>query len=623
MTDGSPLARVAELLTGPPQPPWWDVAAPRAALSRKDNMMAAGSTPRGEGPHPSPAATPSPEGEGCADGEEDPAAEIGPSDTGAETVDPEVLATCAGYDHSDTDNGKRLLAHFGADLRVLKQGDSRTPAYVAWRGTVWDIDTGPLYAQAIAQRLGGRIGLEADVMTPTPMEKKAIEAGERAEDELAALEKSGGEVPRDRARALMRVIEEGVGAGTALDKRKSARRKFAVSSKNRARIEAMLTCAAPHCAVDPDDFNPDPFVLGTKTHTLRFVREPDLECPDPDAVRWVTRIEAVEGHRREDMLTRVIPHAYDAAAACPRWRAFLDEFLPDPDVREFVQTFSGIGLLGRTVQKIVFHYGSGANGKSVFLETLMRVLGPLAVGLPAESITGQGDRASGGASPDLARLYGARALRVLELPADKPLHEDLIKKLTGGEKIPVRTLFKGYFEFTPIFTGHMSGNGKPRIDGTDNGIWRRMAVVHWPVTIPEERRRNIDDVLADFAPEYSGILNWLIEGALRFIESGLSDPPAVREATAEYRSEMDPISDFIADCVEEAPGHIETARTMYEAYVSWSEANARRAVSQTKFGLVLVQKFRREKSGGRRYLDCQLHDVPARHTPEPRSPGFD
>jgi putative DNA primase/helicase len=569
-----------------------------------------------ECPSPLP---PPPEGEG-EDGD-DTDAEIGPSDSGAEKVDPEVVAECAGYDHSDTDNGKRLLAHFGADLRVLKQGDSRTPAFVAWRGKVWDIDTGPLYAHATAQRLGGRIGLEAHAMAQTPMERKAIGAGERAEDELGALEKAGGEVPRDRARALMRLIEEGEAAREALSKRKVARRKFAVSSKNKARIEAMLTCAAPHCAVDPDDFNPDPFVVGTKTHTLRFVHAPDLECPDPDALRWTVRVDAVDGHRRDDMLTRIVPHAYDPGATCPRWRAFLDEFLPDEAVREFVQTFSGIGLLGRTVQKVVFHYGSGANGKSVFLETLMRVIGPLAVGLPAESITGQGDRNAGGASPDLARLYGARTLRVLELPADKPLHEDMVKKLTGGEKIPVRTLFKGYFEFTPVFTGHLSGNGYPRIDGTDNGIWRRVAVVHWPVTIPEERRRNIDDVLADFAPEYSGILNWLIEGARRFIESGLVDPPAVREATADYRSEMDPISDFVAACVEAAPGHHETARTMYEAYVSWSQANARKPVFETKFGRVMKTRFTREDRNVRKYLDCRLHDVPERPPPEPRSPG--
>jgi len=578
------------------------------------------------------AASPRAEGEGR---EEPPDAssegfdenESGPSDSRPEGVDPAILAECAELDHSDTDNGTRLLKHFGKDLKVLKQGEAKTPSYAVWIGTHWDVEYGNLSSHAIAQMVGGRIGLEADYLTQTPLEKRQIEAGERAKDALDLLElrkNDWTDGDRARARALQVEIAEGNEARAALKKRQIARRKFAVSSKNKARIEAMLTCAAPHCAEEADAFNSDAFVLATKTHTLRFVRALDLECPDPEATRYVVRVEATPGHKREDMLTRLVPLAYEPCATCPKWRAFLDEFLPDPTVREFVQIFSGLGLLGRTVQKLVFHYGSGANGKSVFLETLMRVLGPLAVGLPAESITGQGDRNAGGASPDLARLYGARALRVLELPQDKPLHEDLVKKLTGGEKIPVRTLFKGYFEFTPIFTCHMSGNGYPRIDGTDNGIWRRMAVVHWPKTIPKERQREFEDVLAEFAPEYPGILNWLIDGALRFIESGLPIVASVEEATKEYRSEMDPISDFIRDCVEPAPGHAETARTLYQAYVSWSMANAKRHVFEGKFGRVMRQQFTRTDERVRRYLDCRLHDVPSRpDDAEPRNPDFE
>jgi putative DNA primase/helicase len=539
----------------------------------------------------------------------DEGTEAGPSDSDFATVDGEILKLCCGYDHSDTDNGKRLLAHFGSELRVLKQGDAKTPTYTAWVHTHWDVECGNLYAHAVAQRLGGRIGLEADVMAQTAYEARLIADGDQAADDLDALEKRKAdwdEADAGRARVLRRVIEAGEAARDALSKRKTARRKFAVSSKNKSRIEAMMICAAPFCGVDPDVFNPDPFVFSTRAHTLRFLREPDLECPDPDAVRYKVRVEATDGHRREDMLTRYAPLSYKPGAECPKWLAFLDECLPDASVREFVQTFSGLGLLGRTVQMVVFHYGLGANGKSVFLETLMRVLGPLAVGLPAESITGQGDRSAGGASPDLARLYGARALCVLELPAGKPLHEDLLKKLTGGEKIPVRTLFKGYFEFTPIFTCHMSGNGYPRIDGTDNGIWRRMAVVHWPVTIPVERRREMEDVLADFAPEYPGILNWLIDGAVRFIESGLRPPESVRAATAEYRSEMDPISDFIADCVEVWPDGSVTARTMYDAYVSWSMASARKPIFETKFANVMKTRFTRLDERIRRYIDCRL-----------------
>ena len=136
--------------------------------------------------------------------------------------------------------------------------------------------------------------------------------------------------------------------------------------------------------------------------------------------------------------------------------------------------------------------------------------------------------------------------------------------------------------------------------------------MHWPLTIPKERRLEFEDVLASIAPEYSGILNWLIAGALRFIDGRLPEPTAVAEATREYRSEMDPISDFIADCVNVVPGASETARYLYDSYVSWSMANARQHVFEKKFSKVMRQRFTRTDERVLRYLDCQLPDVPER-----------
>lgn len=549
--------------------------------------------------------------------------ESGPSDPPAPgEADAKVVAECAAFDHSDTDNGKRLIAHFGQDLVVLRQAAAKRPAFVAWTGSQWDVDGGGPAAMAIAQKVGGRILLEAEHITATIVEKQAIRRGEDAERELDLLEakEEPDEADKARMRQLQRLVDEGDMARAQIEKRQVARRKFAVSSKNRARLEAALVCAAPHMLKDPEAFNADPLKVATLNHTLVFKRVLDPECPDPDVERWIVACEPVPGHRREDFITKVLPVAFDPMATCPNWTGFLDEFQPDADQRRMLQTYCGIGLLGLTVQKLAFHYGLGANGKSVFMETLMRVFGALAVGLPAESITGSGERGAGQASPDLARLYGVRCLRILELAADKQLQEDLVKKLTGGERIPVRSLFEGYFEFTPVFTGHMSGNGYPRIDGTDNGIWRRMLVIHWPVTIPEERQRNIEDVLADFAPEYPGILNWLIEGAKRFLAEGLIVPDVVKMATKEYRDEMDPIGLFVHDCVSAAEGESIGAREMYHAYKAWSEAAAKKPVYETKFGREMKKRFRRSDGATHRYLDCRLHDVPA---PEPRSPSED
>jgi putative DNA primase/helicase len=421
--------------------------------------------------------------------------EAGPSDKPPKSdVDMGAVETCAPLDHSDTDNGKRLIAHFGRDLLVLRQADAQRPAFVTWAGTHWDIDGGGPGSLAISQQVGGRIALEADFITATIVEKMMIERGDKAFDELDRLEakKEPSDADKARMRFLRKEIEDGLAAEQAVEKRQVARRKFAVSSKNKARLEAMLACAAPHIQRDPEAFNRDPLKFATRGHTLTFSRilDPDRSQEDPreDGTRpMIGWCDAEPWHRREDLITKLVPVDYDPKATCPKWDAFLEEFLPVEPVRRLVQTFSGLGLTGLTVQKILFHYGLGANGKSVFMETLMRVLGPLAVGLPAESITGTGERGAGQASPDLARLFGVRTLRILELPADKPLQEEMLKKLTGGESIPVRSLFKGYYEFTPVFSGHMSGNGhlKQRLDPNQrfglNGIATRL---DQPVDVP-------------------------------------------------------------------------------------------------------------------------------------------
>jgi putative DNA primase/helicase len=533
------------------------------------------------------------------------------------SVDREAVAECAGLDHSDTDNGRRLVRHFGADLRVVRRIGPRNTDYVAWTGSHWDLDTGNDAAFAAAQRMGGLILLEADHLEATPPERRAIEDGGQAGRDLALLEKREADwTDEDKAtaRRLKAAVDAGKTARAALDKRKVARRKFGISSKNKARLEAMLACAAPHITMPLDGFNADPYRVATLGHTLRFRRVRDDECPDPEVVRWRGVVEVTAGHRREDMITALVPVGYDPAARAPGFVAFTQRFLPDASVRRFVQVYSGLSLLGLTIQKFVFHYGEGANGKSVYMQTLYNVFGGgLGVNLPAESLSGPNQRQGQQASPDLARLYGKRYLRVQELAEGVSLQEELIKRLTGGEEITARALFQGMADFKPVFKAQMSGNGYPKIEGTNHGIWRRIAVVHWPVKIPEAEQLNFDDVVDGFRDEYPGVLNWLIEGALIYLAEGLVVPEAVRHATQEFRDEMDPVGDFLAQCVivhaDAAAAAMAkvTAREMYEAYDGWAWANSVRPITETKFGRVMKTRIPRSEGRIREYLGCSLH----------------
>jgi putative DNA primase/helicase len=217
-------------------------------------------------------------------------------------------------------------------------------------------------------------------------ELKAKVAGDGA---TAAYKGSVGE--------LLARVKEGRAARDAVRARRQARRKHGLATKNRAKMVAMLECAAPHMRVSPDAFNPDALKVATLSHTLTFKQIVDDECLDPGAKRlkWVVRAD--EAHHRKDMITALVPVKYDPAADCPKWRANLKRFQPDATQRRTVQQFTGLGLLGKPIQKVMFHYGTGGNFKSVYLETVTRVLGDsFAVGLPTESLIGGNEGSAGG-----------------------------------------------------------------------------------------------------------------------------------------------------------------------------------------------------------------------------------
>ena len=393
----------------------------------------------------------------------------GVDDPSPEKPDTEAVEWCARLDHSDTDNARRLIRHFGRDMAVMAQDEVSAGSFLSWTGTHWDLAGGLARAKVTVQMLGSRILMEANYLAATPRETRAIEAA------APLRAKKRTELNEDEKVLL----NAGDAAEDALGKRQAKRRAWAITSKNKGRMDAALDCAAPRLRRSPDAFNEDRHRIATRTHTLQFAREEDLECPDPNAKRFRGVYEAIAGHRREDWITAVVPQAYDPTAKAERWRAFLDRMLPDEAKRRTVQQFTALGLLSLHVQYLMFPLWAWSEWQE-------RLHGDDHAGAWAEPC---GRTATG-----IHRRWVPNVLRaapLLTLPGsmesgssvssrvagNQQIQEDMIKKLTGGEAIPVRSLYKGYFEFSNFATAHMSGNDFPRIDGTDNGIWRRLLVV--------------------------------------------------------------------------------------------------------------------------------------------------
>jgi len=204
-----------------------------------------------------------------------------------------------------------------------------------------------------------------------------------------------------------------------------------------------------------------------------------------------------------------------------------------------------------------------------------------------------------GVRNDVARLVGARFVSAVEAEGGKPLAEAMVKQLTGGDTVTARFLFKEFFEFTPVFKLWLAANSRPTVRGTDNGIWRRIRLVPFTVTIPPaERDRDLGRKLASELP---GILAWAVRGCLQWQADGLGVPADVEAATEAYRDAMDVLGGFITECCVVRPGAQVTSADLYSAYTAWCEGNGERPVTRRKMGLRLSERGfeRRRGSGGR------------------------
>ena len=237
----------------------------------------------------------------------------------------------------------------------------------------------------LGQHLSGRYVVFLPHQQITAIETRAVALGDAAGKDLKDLdaESDSAEV-RSRIEQLTEQVAAARKARGALATRKTNRRKWGVSTKNAGRIAAMLKCAAPHLRRHPDAFNADPLKVATLTHTLTFVPVTDDEDPEPDGTRPLVdrqsgrvqyRLTAKRGHDRADMLTAVIPCAYDPKVTAREFDVFLDLFQPEANKRRTIQQYSGMSLTAQPVQRVMFHTGTGGNGKSVYLEVLSRVFG--------------------------------------------------------------------------------------------------------------------------------------------------------------------------------------------------------------------------------------------------------
>jgi putative DNA primase/helicase len=355
------------------------------------------------------------------------------------------------------------------------------------------------------------------------------------------------------------------------------------SSLSASRLEGLVKLARsePGIPVLPEDLDRDPWVLNVTNGTLDL-RTGELRQP----------------HRREDLLTRCLPMAYDPRASCARWCQFLHDIMAgNTAMIDYLQRAVGYSLTGSVQEQCFFFcYGSGQNGKSTFLNVLLTLFAAYGMQAMPELLMVRQHEAH---PTERADLYQKRLVVAVEVTEGGRLNEALVKLLTGGERIRARHMRQDFFEFEPTHKSWLAGNHRPVIRGTDDAIWRRPRLIPFTVKIAEAQK---DTTLLDkLKQELPGILRWAVEGALAWQEHGLQDPPEVLAAGEAYRAEMDTLGQFLAECCTVQPARPEVrtqSRVLYEAFCAY----AGDGLTQTMFSLRLKDRgFTTKGSHGRAY----------------------
>ena len=326
---------------------------------------------------------------------------------------------------------------------------------------------------------------------------------------------------------------------------------WAMKSQGVGRLEAMMRIARSLVPVKTEVLDNDRYLFNVQNGTVNL------------------RTGRLQPHQREDMITLMAPVEHNVSAECPLWLKFLWRVMDEnDDLIHYLQQLAGYALSGDISSEIFpIMYGGGNNGKSKFLDTLSGIMGPYAsvasVDLFMESNQSQH-------ATDLAALMGKRLVLVSETEEGKRLKVSLIKQVTGSQKITARFMRQDNFSFNVTHKIIMETNHKPGIKNASTGIWRRIKLIPWTITIPPEE---IDYSLFDkLKNEWSGILNWIITGfAMWRDEGGFCSPLEMVDATESYRSDYDMLADWMDEYCLVGDDLTIPVSELRESYVKYCE----------------------------------------------------
>ncbi len=367
----------------------------------------------------------------------------------------------------------------------------------------------------------------------------------------------------DLARAVCR------DAAATISSRSKKLRAIVLSARTRAAVENLARSDRAHAATS-EQWDADPIIITGGSRMTINLRTGEYYAP-----------------RREDYITKIAGTWRNPDMPIPLWTSFLGRVTADnKELQDYLQRLAGYCLTGDTKEHVLFFlYGTGANGKSVFINTLLGIWKDYALSIGSELLmTCPTERHP----TEIARLRGVRLAVASEIEIGRTWAEAKIKALTGGDRLQGRFMRQDFFEFTPQFKLAIVGNHKPSLRGVDEAIRRRLHLVPFTVTIPAEDRD--PDLQDNLKAEWPGILHWAVQGCLDWQQQGLEPPACVTSATDAYLASEDSFALWRDECTEDDPNAWERSTELWGSWKAWAERSGEFVGSKKRFVQILEER---------------------------------
>ncbi|MEI4352652.1 phage/plasmid primase, P4 family [Streptococcus suis] len=433
-------------------------------------------------------------------------------------------------DFTDIGEAGLLAREFGDRIAFTRETD-----YLAYNGKYWVED------EQLAMR-----------QVHTFLDEQLEVANGDLEDKTKKLIQTG--IPEELIFKGLKVLEKAIDTPVQSSAFKEYKRafdfhKFVMKYRDYRNLSAIVKTAKHMVRMSVSEFDNNEMLLNTPNATIDLSKG----------------LAGVKDHVSSDYLTKM-------ATASPSdkgkglWLETLATFFcGDQELIDYVQMVVGMAAIGKVYQEhLIIAYGSGANGKSTFWNTIARVLGNYSGKLSADALTMSVRR---NVSPEMAELKGKRLIIASEMSEGMRLNTSMVKQLCSTDEILAEKKYKAPFHFVPSHTLVLYTNHLPKVGANDDGIWRRLIVIPFNAKITGRSDvKNFADYLYDEAAP--AIMTWIIEGAEKSVKAHFKFtlPKVVQESVAAYREANDWMGQFLSDCCDVDATFTEKSGELYSTY---------------------------------------------------------